>query len=342
MVGEESKLPGLVPYHIIFLAPSAGAVVSQLVVGAVLGECHPFLGHFLRLIHVVMIVLHIVALPAEQRIAGNAHDGLDGKVGVVCQMACEVIGAKLVLRVLSVLHEIVGPFCECCPIAVGPFGIAVDVGDGCCQDDDIGALLDGHIAAKASVCAGEADGIDLVVGMWIGAEVVRCEVEAPATALAIVEDGGTHALHQVGIVEEEEGCGRIGEVNGIDTAVGVVLLGEEEQVALVVLENLVRRDAMAVGSTEHFGILGISGGETVVVDDLVLRLAAGHDVIVALLELGKGLLDGLAVACPIAFVVDVHVAHVIDLVVAEHHVAAGLGDGAEIVHVGQLRHLAFF
>ena len=98
---------------------------------------------------------------------------------------------------------------------------------------------------------------------------------------------------------------------------------------------------MAVGCAEQLGVFVVAGGEAVVVDDLVLRFASGHDVVVAILELDERLLDGLAVAGPVAFVVDVHVSHVIDFVVAEHHVAAGLADCTEVVYEGELRHLAF-
>ena len=99
---------------------------------------------------------------------------------------------------------------------------------------------------------------------------------------------------------------------------------------------------MAIGGAKHFGIFVVAGSKAVIVDNLILRLAAGHNVVIVFLELGESLLDGLAVASPIAFVIDIHIAHIINLVVAKHHVAAGLGDRSEVVHVGQLRHLAFF
>ena len=206
LVGEESEAPCLVPYHVVLLAPGAGAVVGQFVVGAVLGELDPLACHLLCLCQVCGIDILFAAQVGKQGIACHAHDGLDCEVGVVCQVACEVVGAELVLWVCAVLYEVVGPCGEGLPVAVSPFCVAIDDGDGCCQDDDVGTLLDGHIAAELTIGAREALGIDLVVGMWIGAEVVCCEVEAPAVTLAIVEDGGAHALHQVGVVDEEEGC----------------------------------------------------------------------------------------------------------------------------------------
>ena len=340
LVGEEACRPGFVPHHVVLLAPGAGAVVGKLVVCAVLGELHPLRCHVLCLGDVGVVGFRVAPHLTETCIACHAHDGLDREVGIVCQMACEVVGAELVLGVCSVLHEVVRPCGERLPVAVGPLGVAVHDGDGSGQDDDVGTLLNGHVASEAAVSIGEAYGVDLVVGMGVGAEVVGCEVEAPAVALAIVEDRGAHALHELGVVEEEERCGGIGQVDGVDASVGVVLLREEEQVALLVLEYLVRCDAMAIGGAEDFCVLVVAGGEAVVVDNLVLHLAAVHDFVVAVLELGEGLLDGLAVTCPVAFVVDVHVAHVVDFVVAEHHVAAGLADLAKVVHEGELRHLA--
>ena len=97
---------------------------------------------------------------------------------------------------------------------------------------------------------------------------------------------------------------------------------------------------MTIGCTEKFCILGVACSQTVVVDNLILRFASCHDVIVVLLEGVESLLDRLAVSCPIAFVVSAHITYVIDFIIAEHHVAAGLADCSEVVNVGELRHFA--
>ena len=101
-------------------------------------------------------------------------------------------------------------------------------------------------------------------------------------------------------------------------------------------------DAVTIRCAEKFGILGISGSKAVIVDNLILHFASSHDVVIVLLKLSKSLLNGLAVASPIAFVVGTHVAHVVDFIIAKHHVAAGLTDGAEVVHERELRHFSFF
>ena len=94
----------------------------------------------------------------------HTHNGLDCKVGIVGEMACEVVRTELILGVCSVLHEVVCPLRERSPITVCPIGIAVYVGDGCGQDDDVRAFLDRHIAAETTASIRETDGINLVVG----------------------------------------------------------------------------------------------------------------------------------------------------------------------------------
>ena len=168
---------------------------------AVLGERHPIGSHFLCLSQVSLIIVPFASLETEHSIACHTHDGLDGKVGIMSQMTCEVVRAELVLRVLSVLYEIVGPLRERPPVAVCPVGIAVYVGDSGSQDDDVGTLFDRHVAAKAAVGIRLCDGIDLPVGMWISTQVVGSEVESPFAALAIIEDGSAHTLHQLCVVE---------------------------------------------------------------------------------------------------------------------------------------------
>ena len=47
--------------------------------------------------------------PAQIAVAGQAEDRLDREVGVVGQVAHEIVGAKLVFRVEAVLFQVLGP-----------------------------------------------------------------------------------------------------------------------------------------------------------------------------------------------------------------------------------------
>ena len=171
--------------------------------------------------------------------------------------------------------------------------------------------------------------------MGVGAEVVGGKGLGPTAGVAVFEDGGHHAFLQCGVVYQEERGRGVGEVNRVDTAVGVVLFREEKDVAVVVLKQLVGGDNLTIGGAEQLGVFLSARLETVVVDDFVLLAAAGHDVVVVGLKLVKGLEDGLAVACPVTFIVFVEITDVENFVVADEHVAAGRADGAEVMDVGQ-------
>ena len=97
---------------------------------------------------------------------------------------------------------------------------------------------------------------------------------SPAARVAVLEYRGHHALLQVGVVDQEEGGLRISEVYGVDTTVGVILLGEEQQVAVLVLKQLVSCDDVTVCARENLCILHAARSHTVIVYHLVERTAA--------------------------------------------------------------------
>ena len=162
----------------------------------------------------------------------------------------------------------------------------------------------------------------------------------PASREAIVEDGGHHGLLQFGIVGENERSLRISEVNGIDTAIGVVFLREPEQVAVLVLEELVGSHHMAIGAAENLGILLAAGFHAVVVNHLVELAAALHDTSVAALHGLESVKDGdAATVCPIALVSVVEILNIFYFIVTHHHEAGCGFDRAEVTREGEGWHV---
>ena len=150
-------------------------------------------------------------------------------------VAGEVVGTELVSRVLPIGYEIVGPGLHNIPVTLSVLRIAIEHGEHGCQGKHVAAFLDGHVAT-----------IGLAVGYRIGTHVVGSKGLAPATALAVLEYTGHHGLLQLGVIAEEERGLGISKVYRINATVRVVLLREEQQVALVVLEQLVSGHDMAV------------------------------------------------------------------------------------------------
>ena len=228
-------VPQLVPHHIILLAPGVAAVEGEAVVVAL--SCHrlPYASHVLCLAHVFVSRLRVALDARHLRESGYTHYGFDGEIGVVSPVSGEVVGAELVLRVLSVLHKIVCPELYDIPVFVHICRAVLELAYHRGKSDHVARLLQRHVSA-----------VDLSVGDGICAEIVRRERLCPASGVTVLEYTCHHAFKQFGVVKQEEGSRRIGKVDGVDASVGVVLLGEEEQVAVFVLEKLVRRDDMTV------------------------------------------------------------------------------------------------
>ena len=99
---------------------------------------------------------------------------------------------------------------------------------------------------------------------------------------------------------------------------------------------------MAVTAGKQLGIFGIAGCQSVIVNLLVLCLTVGHNLVVTIAQLLKGCKDGLAIARPVTFIVNVHIAYILHLVVTYHHIGVGLAYLTKIVGKGQEWHLALF
>ena len=162
----------------------------------------------------------------------------------------------------------------------------------------------------------------------------------PAAASAVLEDACHHRLLQLGIIDEEQWSLGISEIDGVDTAVGVVLLREPKEVAILVLEEFVRSHHVPVRGTQDFGILLAACCHAVVIDLAVECAASCHDARIAALQVAEGLEDGhLASVSPVALVALVHVLDVLHLIVAQHGEAAGLLHLPEVVDVGHCGHV---
>ena len=235
IVGEKICAPHLVPHHVVLLAPGACTVVSKAVMVAVAGVGFPLGGHISGCLQVGGSQLLVATLAEDFGEASHTHNGLDGEVAVVCPMAGEIVGAELLSRILAVLDEVVGPALADAIVAFQPVAVALHAADGGGEGEHIAALLEGHVTA-----------IDLSIGMGVGSQVVGSKLLAPLAAEAIFEDAGHHGLLELIIVDEEERCGGVGEVDGVDAAVGVVFLREEEKSSAVVLEEFMGSDNLTV------------------------------------------------------------------------------------------------
>ena len=96
---EDVEAENAVPDQVVFLAPGVGPVEGEPVMVAFGGDLHPMLGVRLGQIMVLRGVRRITAHAAQIAVSGQAEDGFDGEVGVVGQVAHEVIGAELVFGV---------------------------------------------------------------------------------------------------------------------------------------------------------------------------------------------------------------------------------------------------
>ena len=77
---------------------------------------------------------------------------------------------------------------------------------------------------------------------------------------------------------------------------------------------------MTITARQQLCIFNIAGSQAIVVNLLILSLTVGHNLFVTVAQLLKGRKYGFTIACPIAFVVDIHIAHVFHLVITNHHI----------------------
>ena len=179
----------------------------------------------------------------------KCHDRLDAKVAVLCEVTCKVIGAELILGIVAVFYKVICPCLQNFLVFVRQGAITVGAsGGGNCQDR-VSAFLNGHLIFELVVA------INLTVAKRILSAVVRCKGMRPCLALGVIEDRAHHAAYQLGIVNEIERNGGIGNVERCHAPVREVLLGEEHHLAINLTE-LVCRNRLAVSKSTEFCVFG--------------------------------------------------------------------------------------
>jgi hypothetical protein len=87
-----------------------------------LGE---FAGDFAVMLRFVVITAHV----AEFGERAERGDGFGAEIDVVGEVAGEVVGAKLVFGIESLLQKVISPLFELGPVTLGEFCVAVDLRD---------------------------------------------------------------------------------------------------------------------------------------------------------------------------------------------------------------------
>src|SRR5882724_3936069 len=97
---------------------------------AVPGLLHPALGERTGELKILIGFGLIAAHLAQSGERAEAADGLRAEVDVVREVAGEIVGAKLVLRIKAFRLEIFSPLLELLPVLAGEVGVAFRLRDG--------------------------------------------------------------------------------------------------------------------------------------------------------------------------------------------------------------------
>ena len=319
-VGEDIQPEELVPDDVVFLAPGSGLVERQPVVVAVIGHLLPLGSHLAGLFGIALChVAHAEHL-GHASVGGDSEDGLDREVGVVGEVSRKIVRAELVLRVETLFDEVVGPRGECLPVLPCIVGIAFGSTEGRRHDQHVASLLDGHVAT-----------IGLAVGQRVGSHVVGREGLGPASAFAVIVDVVHDALEQLRVVVEEDGRRGVGDVDRSDQTAAVVLLREEEQLAVGSLDQLVGGERLAVGQGAQLGIL-LAAGCGCLLHQRPIEGVAAVDQFVVLLVGGAEFIDDrvCSVGIPVGAQILAEVLDRVDVVVADEPFAMGLASCSEV------------
>ena len=226
----------------------------------------PFLSHIASYVH-ILIRRGLIPLEGSKLCeTGHTHDSLNRKVGIMSPVSGEVVGAKLVFGILTILHKVIGPGLKDIPIGECIVCVSVEHTNLRNESKHISCFLKRHVAA-----------IYLTVGSGILTEVVSGERLGPSARLAVVEDRSHHPFLELRVIAKEERSFGISEVNSVDTSVGVVLLREEEEVAVFILEELVGGNHMSVAAGKELCIFLPPYGICIIIDHLVKLAATLHD-----------------------------------------------------------------
>ena len=177
-------------------------------------------------------------------------------------------------------------------MGLGEGNILFGDGGGGDHHQHIAALLHGHLHMEGVVA------VYLAVDQGVLTAVVGGEVEGPGLAFGVLEDGTGHALDQLGIIEQEQGDGGVGDVYRGGASVGEALLGDEQHLTLGIHHALVGGDGLAVGQGEHFGVLHTARADGITVELIREGGALGDEGGILVVGGLNGGLDGLPVLVP--------------------------------------------
>ena len=240
--GEQVQAKNAVPDDIVLLAPGSRFLERQGGVAAVVRFLYPLVGELLCQLSIFGRLRLLAAQLAELTEGAQAADRLGREVYVVREMAGEVVGAELVLRVKALGLEVLGPLLQHRPILLAKIGIALDLRQRGQQHQHVAGLLDRHLVLFGALTAA----IDLAIGQRVSAEVVRRKRPPPARRSRVIHNRHEHGLRQRGTEQQELRRHRINHIHGADAAVRKVLLGEHERLAVGVGDHFVRRVTLAI------------------------------------------------------------------------------------------------
>ena len=132
--------------------------------------------------------------------------------------------------------------------------------------------------------------------MRIASHVVRRKVVCPDRQRGELENRAAHAAHIFRIVEQKQRDGGVAHVHRADAAVGIVLLGEEDHVAALVGDQLVRAYGVAVGRGGDQPVVLAAQLERLLLERFVQRAALGHERFPLRVQGGDRVQYGLAAA----------------------------------------------
>jgi len=192
-------------------------------------------------------------VPVEGRhlaVAGQSHDRLERKVGIMGQMSGKIVGAELVVGIKPFGRQILGPARDGRPPLRGKGGAVLDVRKRTEADQHIAALFDRHLVLFAPLAASVA----LAVAQRVLADIVRREVERPARVRGVKQDGRERGARQRGAQQREVRQLRVEHIDGPHTAVAGVLLGKIERLAVRIGDQLAGRERLTVGQRRKRGV----------------------------------------------------------------------------------------
>lgn len=145
----------------------------------------------------------------------QGDDALDGQVGLVDELAGEVVGGELVLGDLGVLDEVFCPLAEELVVVVEVLHVVGLLGVDEGEEDHVSAFLEGHLLVVALVVA---------KSFWIVAQIVDSPLVRVAATGLVLEHGVEEPLDVV-VVEVHQGWhGGEHDIGSLNVTIGADLL----------------------------------------------------------------------------------------------------------------------